>query len=145
MPINKTEDNFISNDASNNPVMSWTIENVKDRRFVRVVARGVYNIDDHMRMLEDLVTRDSWKPGMNLLIDDTSLDFRQSSLEELREVSIRRIGLDALIGGGKTAVLVSSLTGFARARQYELITSGKISAKIEIFRDEDEALLWLLT
>lgn len=144
MPLNQTEDAFVSRDTSKNPSMSWTVEYVKDRHFVRVVAKGVYNIDDHLRLLEDIVSRDFWKPGMNVLIDDSRLDLHQTTLEELRKAGLKRIELDVLIGGGKTAVLVSSLTDFARARQFELITSGKVSAKIDIFKDEDEAIRWLL-
>lgn len=124
--------------------MYWTVEYMKDHRFVRVVARGVYNIDDHMRILKDVVTRDFWTPGMNLLIDDSELDFSRTSLEQLREAGLKRIEFDALIGNGKTAVLVNSLINFGRARQFELITTGKISTKMEIFKDEDEAVRWLL-
>jgi hypothetical protein len=124
--------------------MSWTVEYVADRHFVRVVVKGIYNIDDHQRMLEDVASREFFKPGMNLLIDDTSLDFRQTNLEQLRTAGSKRIELDALIGSGKTAVLVSSVTDLARARQFQLMTSGKISGKMDIFKNEDKALRWLL-
>jgi hypothetical protein len=144
MLINQTEDNFVSKGTSDESVMSWTVEYIEDRRFIRVVIRGVYNIDDHMRMLEDVVTRDFWTPGINLLIDESNLDYRGVTLEQLREAGTRRLNFDARIGGGKTAVVLNSLADFARARQYELITSGKISAKIEIFRKADKALEWLL-
>lgn len=125
-------------------VMSWTVEYVKDKRFVKVVIRGIYNLEDHMRMLKDVAAHESWKPGMNLLIDDRKLDFQSTSLEELREAGRRRVELDPLIGGGKTAVLVDSLADFARVRQFQLITNGKVSTKIDIFKKEAEALTWLL-
>lgn len=144
MPINQVEDDFVSNDTSNNRAMHWTIEYIEDRHFARVVAKGIYNIDDHMLMLEDVAARDFWKPGMNLLIDASELDFSRTNLEQLREASIKRIELDDLIGDGKTAVLVNSLVNFGRARQFQLITSGKISAKMDVFKDEDKALEWLL-
>lgn len=124
--------------------MSWTVEYVKDRHFVRIVVKGIYNIDDHRRMLEDVASREFFKAGMNLLIDDTSLDFSQTNLEQLRTAGNKRIELDALIGNGKTAVLVSSVTDLARARQFQLMTSGKISGKMDIFKNEDKALRWLL-
>jgi hypothetical protein len=31
-----------------------------------------------------------------------------------------------------------------RGRQYEIITEGKVSAKVRVFQDENEALEWLL-
>jgi hypothetical protein len=144
MPLNRTKGGFFSDETPNGSLMYWTVEHVKASRYVRVVTGGVYNIDDHMRMLEDVVNRDFWKPGMNLLIDDSRLDFHQTSLEQLREAGLKRLRFDPLIGGGKTAVIVDSLADFARVRQYELITSGKVAAKIDIFKDEDKAVLWLL-
>ena len=132
--------------SENSPLgsaMKWTVEHMKEHRLVKIVVSGVYNIDDHLRMLKDLVTQDFWTPGMNLLIDDCGLDFRQTSLEHLREAALKRIEFDTLIGNGKTAVLVCSVTDFARARQFELITNGKVSAKIDVFNNEDEALRWL--
>jgi hypothetical protein len=33
---------------------------------------------------------------------------------------------------------------FGRARQFQLITSGEVTTKMEVFKDEDEALSWLL-
>lgn len=127
-----------------NPAMFWTIQYVKERNFVRVMVGGIYNVDDHMRMLEDLVTRDFWKPGMNCLLNESNITYHGTTLEQLREAGERRIKLDAAIGRSKTAVVMSTLTDYARARQYELITSGKVSAKIEIFKDEAAALKWLL-
>lgn len=95
-------------------------------------------------MPEDVAARNFRTPSTNLLIDDRRLDFQATSLEELREAGKRRAEMDALIGGGKTTVLVSSTINFVQARQYELITSGKVSTKMDIFQDEDEALGWLL-
>lgn len=145
MPAECQESNRAKGGVPHNAAMYWSVEYVKDCRFVRVVVKGIYNIDDHMGMLEDIVTRDFWKPGMNLLIDDSRLDFRQTNLEQLREAGKKRIKLDARVGGGKTAVLVGSLTDFARVRQYELITSGKVSTKMDVFKDENKAVEWLLT
>lgn len=143
MPVNK-EDDFNSGNISKKPLMSWKIEYVKERDFVWVVASGIYNIDDHIRMLKDLAARDFWTPGMNVLIDDSRLDFERINLEELREAALKRIELDAVIGDGKVAVLVKGIINFVRVRQYELITNGKIAAKISIFQDEEKALSWLL-
>jgi hypothetical protein len=81
---------------------------------------------------------------MNLLIDDTGLDFRQTNLEQPRGAGRKRIELDALIGDGKTAVLVGSLTDLAWVRQFQLMTSGKISGKMDVFKNQDKAFEWLL-
>lgn len=128
--------------------LSWTIEYTEEdqrRRFVKVIERGTYNVEDHMRMLEDITSRDFWKPGTNILLDESNLNYQGTTLEQLREAAARRVLMDARIGDGKTAAVMSTITDFVRARQYELITDGKVSAKIKIFRNEQEALKWLLT
>jgi hypothetical protein len=117
MPAENQESNpAATGNISPDSAMSWTIEYVKESRFVRVTITGVYNINDHMRMLKDVAACNFWKSDMNLLIDDRELNFQSTSLEELREAGSRRAELDALIGNGKTAVLTASLTDFARAR-----------------------------
>jgi hypothetical protein len=131
-------------DIPPNRTMFWTIEYVRESHFVRVTATGIYNIDDHLRMLEDLVSRHFWQPGMNWLLDESGLNYQGITLEQLREAAARRVEMDASLGAGKTAVVMGTLTDFARARQYELITSGKVSAKIDIFKNENAALNWLL-
>jgi hypothetical protein len=144
MTTDNPKSGFASQSRSGDSAMTWTIEYMKDRHFVRVMVRGIYNIDDHVRMLDDIASRAFFEPGMNLLIDDTALDLRQTNLEQLRAAGRKRIELDALIGDGKTAVLVGSLTDLARARQFQLMTSGKVSGKMDVFKDEDKAVEWLL-
>jgi hypothetical protein len=144
MPAEYQQSGLPSSGVPFNSAMFWTIEHLKDLRFVKVSVTGIYNIDDHMRMLEDLTSRDFWKPGMNCLFQESNLTYHGITLEQLREAAAKRIKMDASIGAGKTAVVMGTMTNFARGRQYELITSGKISAKIEVFKDEEKAVSWLL-
>ena len=144
MPANNQESNTSSRGFLADSGMSWTIEYIEDRRFVKVVTKGDYNVNAHRQMLEDILNRDFWRSDMNLLIDDSSLNFSRITLEVLREAAAMRIEMDARLGGNKTAILVNSLVNFGRVRQFELITGSKISAEIRVFQDENEAIGWLI-
>ncbi len=123
--------------------MNWTVEKLETEPFVRVAPEGVFDPDEHCRMLEDLLTREFWKPGMPVLFDFRKLEFTGTNIEDVREASLNRRNNEARIGDGKSAFLMKSLTDFARGRQFQLLTEDKVSAELHIFMEEDKALRWL--
>ena len=124
--------------------MDWSAEYIKDKQFVRIVAEGEFNVEDQLQMMKDITSRKFWRAGMNILCDFRKLEFDADSLEAIRQVSANRQKMEAKIGNGKSALLMKSLADFARGRQYQLLTSSKVSARYQVFTDEDKALDWLL-
>lgn len=123
--------------------MRWTIEYVGGDNFVRVVLEGNFNLADHRRMIDDIVSRDFWQRGMGALFDNRKLEFGATTVQLMKEAGANHLEYDARIGDGKAALLMKSTPDFMRGRQYEIITEGKVSAKVGIFKDENEALKWL--
>ena len=123
--------------------MDWTVEEAGGMGFVTVVTRGVFNVPDHLRMIEDILSRPSWVPGTPVLFDHRQLDFGDAGFRTMQEASANHLQNDARIGDGKAAVLMSSLVDYGRGRQFELLTDDKVSADLRIFLDEAEALAWL--
>lgn len=122
--------------------MEWTVE---DRGgYVAVTTRGAFAADDHGRMVEDIVTRDFWRPGTSVLFDHRALDFGASGLAVMRQAGENHQAHDVRIGDGKAAVLMGTLVDYGRGRQFELLTDGRVSANLRVFLDEAEALRWLL-
>lgn len=124
--------------------MNWTVENIENQPYVRVVTGGDFSVGEQLKMIEDITSRDFWRPGTNVLFDHRKLDFGVTDINLIRQASDNHIKNDAKIGDGKAALLMKSLPDFARGRQFELLTESKVSAKLRIFKDEDEALQWLL-
>jgi hypothetical protein len=124
--------------------MNWTIENIQDEHFVRVVTEGDFSAADHKRMTENILSQKFWKPGTNVLFDHRNLNFGVTSVALMKEIASTHIKNDARIGSGKAAILMKSLPDFVRGRQFEIITEGKILANLQIFQDEKKALAWLL-
>ena len=124
-------------------LMKWTIENFEEQNFVRVSLEGDFSVKDVSKTLEDLFSKEYWKPGKPVLFDDTKLNLTGTSLETIREGSQIYFENSSRYADSKIAVLAASLTDFARGRQFELITGNKIKSNIRIFLKEEEAIDWL--
>ena len=94
-------------------------------------------------MIQEVVSQKFWKPGTNLLIDDRKVEFSGTDVDLIRKVSENFRSFGKEIGDGKVAILMDSLTDYARGRQFELLTDYKMSAEIRAFMDEEKALDWL--
>ena len=124
--------------------MNWIIKYIEDQRFVTISYEGLFSVEEQLMAIEDLLSRKFWQPGLPILIDHRKLDFGSTNISMLQQPAIFHQKNDARIGRGRIAVLMKSLSDFGRGRQFELLTKGKISAKLEIFLEEEKALNWLL-
>ena len=124
--------------------MDWIAEYKKDKPFATVVTAGEFTLEDHARMIEDIVSRDFWKPGLDVLFDHRKLHFGFTTVEIMKRASANHERNDERIGDGKAAILMKSLVDFGRGRQFEMVASDKVSARLKIFMDEESAVNWLL-
>ncbi|HEX6038820.1 hypothetical protein [Longimicrobium sp.] len=124
--------------------MEWTVEHDEELGFVTVRTRGVFTTRDHLRMTEDVLSRDFWRPGTSVLFDHRALEFGAADLAVMRAASENHVAHDDRIGTGKAAVLMKAAADFGRGRQFEMLSEGRISALVHIFLDEAEAIAWLL-
>lgn len=123
--------------------MNWTTTLIEPAHYVRVATQGSFAVEDCFRMKEDFLSREYWKPGMNVLIDYRETSFSNITLDVLRLVGAYHESKNELIGSGRMAFLMRSPRDFGFARQYEMITEGKVSSLVCVFLDEDKALAWL--
>jgi hypothetical protein len=124
--------------------MEWTVEHRQTQDFVIVLTRGAFTLHDHRRMIEDVVSRDFWRPGMAVLFDHRALDFGETGFAAMRQASENHVANDERIGSGKAAVLMRSPADYGLGRQFEMLTDGRVGATVQIFLDEAQALRWLL-
>ena len=124
--------------------MDWTFEFDTGRGYVLIVTRGDFNLADHRRMVECLLSSPEWRPGTATLFDHRQLRLGDVGFNDMLEVKSIHVSHDARIGNGKSAALMSSMTDYGHGRQFQNLASGQVSAHLRIFRDEAEALAWLL-
>ena len=123
--------------------MHWTVEDQQGQGYVVVATGGEFALRDHVRMIEDIVSRDFWRPGTSVLFDHRALDFGASGLAAMRPAAENHVASDARIGNGRAAVLMNTPADYGRGRQFEMLTDGRVDATVQIFLDETEALRWL--
>lgn len=122
--------------------MEWTVTLDQTDGFVRVVTCGVFAVADHVRMIEDILERPFWHPGMHALFDHRALDFDGATLRTMREASANHLQNDERIGDGRAALVVADLRDFGNARQFELL-SVEARAELGVFLDMEAAQAWL--
>jgi hypothetical protein len=124
--------------------MDWTVDFGRAEKYVVVTTRGVFSPEDHRRMSEDIVSRADWRPGSAVLFDHRQLDFGDSGLEAMQRAGETHRDLDDRIGNGKAAVLMNTPVNYGRGRQFQLLTEGRVGARMQVFLNEAEAIRWLL-
>lgn len=122
--------------------MEWTVEDRTDH--VVVTTRGTFNVAEHRRMVEDIVSRAFWRPGAAVLFDHRELSFGDSGYAQMMEARENHLENNARIGDGKAAIVMGTRADFGRGRQFELLTDGRVDARLHVFLDPEEALVWLL-
>ena len=123
--------------------MRWTVELPGADHYAVVTTSGVFDVSDHVRMIEDITTRPGWRPGMDVLFDHRALALGEADLRAMYEAGENHRSNDERIGDGRAAVLVRSLNDYGRGRQFERLTQGRVSATLSVFLDEAEARDWL--
>jgi hypothetical protein len=123
--------------------MQWTVQLPETDGYAVVTTSGKFEVDDHLRMIEDIVGRPGWRPGTDVLFDHRGLSFGEANLGVMYQASSNHLRNDARIGAGKAAILVRSLADYGRGRQFELMTAERVAATLCVFLDDAEALDWL--
>jgi len=123
--------------------MHWTVELSGPDGYAVVTTSGRFDVSDHLRMIEDIVSRPGWRPGTDVLFDHRALSFGDADLRAMYQASANHVVNDTRIGGGKAAILMRSLSDYGRGRQFELLTADRAAATMCVFLHEAEAVDWL--
>jgi len=124
--------------------LKWSFSSIEGQNFVRVSSQGDFSIEDCVKIKEELLTKDFWKAGLNILYDYRRTTFESSlTLDALRELGNFHESKNELIGDGRMAFLMKSPRDFGLARQYEMVTEGRVLSQIRVFLNEDKAIEWL--
>lgn len=124
--------------------MIWAITFIEPENYIRVSTQGDFTLEDCKKIKEDFIAREFWSPGKNILYDYRETNFDSPlTLNALRKLGEFHESKNAEIGDGRMAFLMKSPRDFGLARQYEMLTEGRVLSKICVFMHEDKALEWL--
>lgn len=120
--------------------MHWTIENEK---YVVVKTSGVFTSEGYARMVMDILSRDFWRPGRDVLFDHRDLELSESDFATMMSAGDTHQAHDDRIGDGRAAIVFKSQADYGTGRIFENITEGNIQARLHLFLDLDQARRWL--
>jgi hypothetical protein len=124
--------------------MEWVIEYIEAQNYLKVTGSGLFSINQHFQVFDDIIKQEYWKPGMPLLFDNRRMDFTGIDFKVVSQASSNYERMSDRIGCTKGAMLMKSISDFGIGRQFEIISNNKGPGEIRVFLDEKEALLWLL-
>lgn len=125
--------------------MAYTYVIDSEAGLVRITVTGRDTAADNARRIREIANDLAWSPGMDVLLDFTGAAEIDIAPAEMDAIAKMKVGIDALIGDGRLAIVADRDLIYGMSRMYEALAEGKISMKIRVFRDLREAEEWLGT
>jgi hypothetical protein len=122
--------------------MEWTIENIDDKYSV-VRTYGKYNSANHYNMVEDLLSKDFWRPGMPIIYDHRELDISESSYDTVQNAAIIRTKYEAKFGDSRAAIVTVNDYMFGVFRQFEAVVEPDVRGTFGVFKSYEDAETWI--
>ncbi len=115
----------------------------KELNGLRVRTQGKASVNEMLSGVRAMLASDLWQVGMNMLADHSALDTSCLSMKDVKEIADGFSRLEAQIGNGRCAVVMSRPVDFGNARTWEMLTENKVSFQIRIFHAIGAAERWV--
>jgi len=112
----------------------------KERRLVTSTASGVITLPEIWAHQEKLAKDSDFDPSFAQLLDLTQVSKVEISSEEIRRVA----GNSVFAINTRLAIVVSSNFVYGLARMFQILRETNGDKGIQVFRERDEALAWVL-
>ena len=110
---------------------------------VRVRLRGKYNINEIRRLVDVLSVEVDDLKFSPVLVDDRELDTGDVTAPELIEMRDAFFSKRIVFACRKIAILTTQRADVSLASTFKRLAQPGVSALIDVFRDEGEAISWL--
>jgi hypothetical protein len=110
-----------------------------------IKTKGKAEVSGFSSFLTEIFTHSEWVPGSSVLLDHSELILRSFNTDEVRSVSRFVLNNTDKIGSGKWAFVISSNFAYGMARMWQIITEEKAPMEINIFKNREKALEWLMS
>ncbi len=112
----------------------------KGRRLVLSSATGVLTAEDMWTHQKQLASDKDFDSGFSQLLDFTGVTEIGFKVDDVRSLAERNV----FSPRSRRAFIVNRDVLYGLARMYELLREGRGDDEIQVFRDRDEALAWLV-
>ena len=125
--------------------MHWSIEYLQRHDYVHVAVQGAFAPGDFDRLHKEIVRHRDWRPGLNILFDDTDLDTDNLYTADVEYIAELIAAMKSDYEQSKMAIVVGSDVQYGLARQLQALTESQTGTQMRVFVNEDEAANWLRT
>ena len=122
--------------------MRHTVDFVEDPDGVIVHAFGRADIEGFRALNDDLVSDARFRPGMQILLDQTHLDVSELTLSDMDEIGIHVRSLADRIGRSPVAIVATDALTRLAAQAFA-DDSGPAGLKPQIVETMSEGIRWL--
>ena len=124
--------------------MEYMITSNSNLVHFEVKTKGEANVSGFNSFLTELFSHPRWIPGSSVLLDHSELILSSFRTDEVRSVSSFVLQQTEKIGQGKWAFVIAGNFAYGMARMWQIITEEKAPMEINIFKNREKALEWLL-
>ena len=123
--------------------MSVEIKYDQNRKVLDIIVFGLSDADDLSSALEHIINSGDYPPNTDAIWDVRNSDLSNANFQFVSDlVKIRsrfKKRRDC-----RSALIVSSEVQYGLCRMFEMLSEGKISQQLRVFRDYKEGEQWLL-
>jgi hypothetical protein len=123
--------------------MDWTVSFTELDGAALVRTSGVFTAPEHLRMVEDIVGRQEWRPGHPILFDHRNLSFDDVRYEDMVSARDNHFAHESDIGNARSAMLMKSAADYGVGRQFQMLVEDQAAVVLQVFTDESVAREWL--
>ncbi|MBN2428807.1 MAG: hypothetical protein JXK94_10770 [Deltaproteobacteria bacterium] len=102
-------------------------------------------VEESAAYFDYLITHKQWRPGSLVISDETDLEIRHLTINDLEKIAKVCEERRTAIGSARFAAVVPQDLLFGMNRMFQVYVDPYWDATIDAFRSRDEALAWLLS
>ena len=123
--------------------MSVEIKYDQNRKVLDIIVFGLSDADDLSSALEHIINSGDYPPNTDAIWDVRNSDLSNANFQFVSDlVKIRSRFMKRR--DCRSALIVSSEVQYGLCRMFEMLSEGKISQQLRVFRDYKEGEQWLL-
>lgn len=110
-----------------------------------IKTKGNAEVTGFNSFLSEIFNHPHWVSGSLVLLDHSELVLSSFKSDEVRSISEYVLKHSEKIGGGKWAFVIRGNFSYGMARMWQIITEEKAPMEINIFKNREKAIEWLLS
>ena len=123
--------------------MSVEIKYDQNRKVLDIIVFGLSDADDLSSALEHIINSGDYPPNTDAIWDVRNSDLSNANFQFVSDLVKIRSRFKKR-RNCRSALIVSSEVQYGLCRMFEMLSEGKISQQLRVFRDYKEGEQWLL-